>query len=39
MRVTIGRSGRDWAGDPEQALALSRLLAQRLGVEEAAGDG
>jgi hypothetical protein len=39
LRVTIGRSDRDWAGDPEQALALSRLVAQRLGVREAAGDG
>jgi hypothetical protein len=39
MRVTIGRSGRDWAGDPEQALALSRLVAQRLDVAEASEGG
>jgi hypothetical protein len=39
MRVTIGRSDRDWGGDPERALAMTRLLAQRLGVSEAAGDG
>jgi hypothetical protein len=37
--VTIGRTGRDWGGDPEQALAISRVVAQRLGVKEAAGDG
>jgi hypothetical protein len=39
MHVTIGRSGRDWGGDPERALAMSRIVAQRLGVAEAAGDG
>lgn len=39
MHVTIGRSDRDWGGDPERALALSRVVAQRLGVREAAGDG
>jgi hypothetical protein len=38
MHVTIGRSGRDWGGDPERALAMSRSVAQRLGVQEAAGD-
>lgn len=38
MRVSIGRSGRDWAGDPEQALELSRLVAVRLGVREASGN-
>jgi len=39
MHVVIGRSDRDWGGDPEQALAMSRIVAQRLGVSEAAGDG
>ena len=38
VHVTIGRSDRDWAGDPEAALAMSRALAQKLGVKEAAGD-
>ena len=39
MHVVVGRSDRDWGGDPERALALSRVLAQRLGVREARGDG
>jgi len=39
MHITIGRTDRDWAGDPEAALAMSRALAQHLGVKEAAGDG
>jgi hypothetical protein len=39
MHVTVDRSDRDWGGDPERALSLSRLVAQRLGVTEAAGDG
>ena len=39
VHVTIGRSSKDWAGDPEAALAMSRTLAQRLGVREATGDG
>lgn len=39
MRVTIGRSDRNWGGDPEVGLAMSRVLAQRLEVREAAGDG
>ena len=39
MHVTVGRSNRDWGGDPERALTMSRAVAQRLGVEEAAGDG
>jgi hypothetical protein len=39
MRVLIGRSDLGWAGDPEAALAMSRVLAQKLGVTEAAGDG
>ncbi len=39
MHVTIDRSDRDWGGDPERALAMSRIVAQRLGVDEAAGDG
>jgi hypothetical protein len=39
MHVTIGRSDKDWGGDPEAALAMSRALAQKLGVAEAEGDG
>ena len=39
MTVTISRPDRGWGGDPERALALTRALAQRLGVAEAAGDG
>lgn len=39
MHVVIGRSDRNWGGDPERALAMSRIVAQRLGVSEAAGDG
>jgi hypothetical protein len=39
MHVTISRSDRNWGGDPEVALAMSRALAQRLGVKEARGDG
>jgi hypothetical protein len=39
VRVTISRLNRDWAGDPELGLAMSRQLARTLGVKEAAGDG
>jgi hypothetical protein len=39
MRVTISRSDRNWAGDPEAALEMTRFAAQRLGVAEARGDG
>ena len=39
VHVTIGRTNSDWAGDPEAALAMSRSLARRLGVREAANDG
>ncbi len=39
MDLTIGREDRDWGGDPERALAMSRSLAQHLGVSEARGDG
>jgi hypothetical protein len=39
VRVTISRLDRDWAGDPELGLAMSRELARGLGVQEAAGDG
>lgn len=39
MRVTISRLDRNWGGDPERALSMSRIVAQRLGVEEARGDG
>jgi hypothetical protein len=38
MRVTVGRRDLDWAGDPETALAMSRVVARRLGVTEAASD-
>jgi hypothetical protein len=36
MRVTITRPDRNWGGDPEVALAMTRDLAQRLGVDAAA---
>ncbi len=39
MHVSIGRSDRNWGGDPEVALAMSRALAERLGVREARGNG
>jgi hypothetical protein len=39
MHVTIGRPDRDWGGDPEVALAMSRSLARHLGVKDAHGDG
>jgi hypothetical protein len=39
MTVTVDRPDRQWAGDAEAALKMSRDLAQRLGVREAAGDG
>jgi hypothetical protein len=39
VRVTIDRPDRGWGGDPETALAMSRVLAQHLGVDEAAGEG
>jgi hypothetical protein len=39
MHVTIGRTDRNWAGDPEVALAMSRDVAQHLRVDEAEGDG
>ena len=32
VRVTVGRTDRDWAGDPEIALRLSEQVATRLGV-------
>jgi hypothetical protein len=35
LHVTIGRADRDWGGDPERALAISRVVAQRLGVKDA----
>jgi hypothetical protein len=35
MHVTIDRPDRNWGGDPEVALAMSRDLARRLGVREA----
>ncbi len=38
VRVTVGRSDRGWGGDAEAALAMSRVLAQHLGVAEAAGE-
>jgi len=39
MTVTVERPDRNWGGDPEIALAMSRDLARHLGVREAAGDG
>ncbi len=39
MTVTVDRPDRNWGGDPELALAMTRDLARRLGVREAAGDG
>ena len=39
MHVTITRPDRNWGGDPEVALAMTRDLAQRLGVKAAAGTG
>ncbi len=39
MDLTIGREDRNWGGDPERALAMSRSLAQLLGVSEARGAG
>lgn len=39
VHVSVGRSDRSWAGDPEVALEMSRDLARRLGVREARGDG
>jgi hypothetical protein len=38
VRITIGRTGRDWAGDPEIALSMSRALARMLHVTEARGE-
>jgi hypothetical protein len=32
VRVTVGRTDRNWAGDPEVALRLSEQVADRLGV-------
>jgi hypothetical protein len=37
MRVTIARPDRNWGGDPEVALAMTRDLAQRLGVKDVSG--
>ena len=39
MEVTVSRTDPNWSGDAELALAMSRVLAQRLDVAEAAGDG
>ncbi|NUR06288.1 MAG: hypothetical protein HOQ22_00365 [Nocardioidaceae bacterium] len=39
MRIAIGRPNKDWGGDPERALKMSRDLAQRLSVQEAEGEG
>jgi hypothetical protein len=39
MRVTIARPDRNWGGDPEVALAMTRDLARRLGVREASDAG
>ncbi len=32
VRVTIGRTDRNWGGDPEVALAMTEQVARRLGV-------
>jgi hypothetical protein len=37
VQVTVSRLDPYWAGDAELSLAMSRLLAQRLHVAEAAG--
>jgi hypothetical protein len=39
IQVTVSRLDPYWAGDAELGLAMSRLLAQRLHVAEAAGSG
>lgn len=39
VQVTVSRLDPYWAGDAELSLAMSRLLAQRLHVAEAAGTG
>lgn len=39
MEVTVGRLDPNWAGDAELGLAMSRLVARRLHVAEAAADG
>ena len=38
VEVTVSRLDSNWAGDPELGLAMSRVLAQRLHVAEAAGE-
>ena len=37
VQVTVSRLDSSWAGDAELSLAMSRVLAQRLHVAEAAG--
>jgi hypothetical protein len=39
MHVTIDRLDRYWSSDAELAVSMTRMLAQRLGVREAAGPG
>jgi hypothetical protein len=39
MDVTVSRLDPYWAGDAELGLSMSRLVAQRLDVAEAAGPG
>lgn len=39
MHVTIDRLDRYWSSDAELAVSMTRVLAQRLGVREAAGPG
>jgi len=39
VQVAVSRLDPYWAGDAELSLAMSRLLAQRLRVAEAAGTG
>lgn len=39
VRVTIGRSDRNWGGDPEVALAITERVAELLRVPAAAQSG
>jgi hypothetical protein len=39
VEVTVSRLDPYWAGDAELGLSMSRLVAQRLHVKEAAGTG
>jgi hypothetical protein len=39
MEVTVGRLDANWSGDAELGLAMSRVVARRLHVAEAAAGG